>query len=887
MESILLHNNLDAKSLMSAITSSVPQSERSIHWLFEEQVMKTPDATAVTFDKSNITYKELNQRANQLAHYLRKQELPPETLVAICTERGIEMVVAILGVLKAGCAYVPLDPNYPIGRLSYMLEDSKAPFLLLSKLSLKSLFTDYKGKIVELKRNNHEIKSQSKYNLDFSVPAGNLAYVMYTSGTTGNPKGVCIEHRSLNNHMTWMNYTYHFTKNDVFLQKTPFSFDASVWEFFAPLLCGGQLIMAPDQAHADPAQLIKLIMKYNVTVIQLVPVMLREVLEQDNIKLCHSLRQVFCGGEALLPDTIRLFFKKFPALQLHNLYGPTEATIDATTISYDGNTEITDTILIGQPIANTEVYVLNDQLQECPIGEIGELYIGGAGLARGYLNQGELTKAKFIESPFAHQSSRLYKTGDLVRWLPEGNLEYIGRSDDQIKIGGCRVEIGEVEAYILQFEPIHQCAVKVQVHSNSLKFLVAYLVLKEGYEFSYKALHTFLSGVLPEHAIPNRYFALDKLPITPNGKIDRRSLPEIDQCPATVKLNYIPPKDIEEQTLVSIWESVLGLKQIGMNDNFFDLGGHSLSALRILSLIKNAFSVKMGPSSLLKAPTISELVTVIRAARQSAKDPEANSEEDSYVITLKSGAFKLPLFLIHPVGGTIFWYKRLSRYLGNDQPVYAIQDPGIDMQELLFANLEEMASFYLEAIQKIQPCGPYFIAGASFGATVSVEIAKQLEEKGETIKFIGLMDGCAHYPKKFADNVFFENLMRSQYEGMHLQFLSQGIIDTDFLLKLQSHRKEMLLNYKIPNLNSQLTLFKAMELWPVFRELKKIPYYGWETYSTKEVQVYTVPGNHETMFWEPHVQVLANRINNCLSKFDEKEKKLRSDRVRQSQTKIS
>lgn len=841
-----------------------PFPEKTVHQLFEEQVMRTPNQIAVLFEDKTLTFRELNQKANQLARYLKKHDILPETPIALCTKRSLEMVIGILAILKAGAAYVPIEPDCPAPRLDWMLKDCAAPILLLNDPTLKQQFSDYKGKIIEF--SHPDISSQAKTNFPHISNLNHLVYVLYTSGTTGNPKGVAIEHRSLLNHMNWMAKNYDFSQEDIFLQKTPFSFDASVWEFFAPLIVGGKLIIAPVEAHSDPNQLVDLIKKNQVTVIQLVPAMLREFLEQENVQNCRSLKHVFCGGEALLPEVVRLFFKRF-SIKLHNLYGPTETTIDATSITFKNAKSVTNAILIGKPINNTTVYVLDRYHAPVPVGSIGELYIGGFGLARGYLNQKNFSSKKFTESKFPLDSqlgNRLYQTGDLVRWLPDGNLEYLGRCDEQIKIHGYRVELGEIENALMQYELIQQCALNVQEYSESSKFLVAYLVLKPGARFDYTLLRNFLKDRLPEYMIPVRFVMLDKLPLTFNGKVNRKMLPKLsDQYQLGTKQKYVAPTNYEELTLASIWQSVLGIKHIGIFDNFFDLGGHSLSALRILTLIKNHFSIKLRTCKIFELPTIVELANELRKEQENPTTPRMRSS----IVAWPSTGFKRPIFLFHPIGGTIFWYKNLVRYLGNSRAIYAYQDPGIDAHEFLFDTVEQMATFYLSSIREIQPRGPYSLVGASFGATLAVEVAKQLADLGEKTSLIGLLDGWAFYPQKLDEREFFEKLMLEQYARIRVQFINQGIHDTDFLLKLQWRRKMMLLKYQLPILDNRLTLFKAEELWPIFKQ-KDSPLNWWEEFSTKPIDVHLVPGNHETMFWEPHIQVLTKKINEALNKYE-------------------
>ena len=848
---------------------------KPIHYFFEEQVLKTPYNLALVFENKSLTYFELNKKANQMAQHLQQLDVLPGSSIGICAKRSLEMVIGILGILKAGCAYLPLDPNYPNERLSYMLSDSKAP-IVLTDAFYPNLKTNIVGtNIVEIDKILEKMNIESDINTASLMSSENLAYIIYTSGTTGEPKGVAITHRSLVNHMLWMLPKFNFTEKDVFLQKTPFSFDASVWEFFAPLLCGGKLVLASNE---DPIDLNRLIKKYKVTILQLVPAMLRVFLEDKEFQACDSLQQVFAGGEALLPDIVSSFHQKMQA-KLHNLYGPTETTIQVTTYTYDRLVKhAPEIILIGKPISNVQIYVLDKYLNPMPVGVPGELYIGGLCLAQGYLNREALTQSRFIQNPFNKpKKNKLYNTGDMVRLLPDGNLEYLDRLDNQVKFHGFRIELSEIEATLFQHEGIRECAVVAQERSDKNgnltdKCLTAYYVkhidiankrlvnpkLLET-QFS-NELKIFLSTKLPSYMIPTRYVSLEKMPLNINGKLDRKALIKPD---FTRSENYVAPRNVLEIQICQIWREVLGFPEetIGIHDDFFNLGGNSLSALRTLSLAKNFFLIKLPTRTIFDYPTIEKLSEFVHTLQ---KNPILNTQPNSMlspIITLQKNGFEAPLFLIHPVGGTIFWYNLLSRYLGKHRPIYAIQDPGIDAEDLLFKSIPEMASFYLNAIQDIKPSGPYLLAGASFGGTVALEIANQLLQSGERVNFIGLLDSWPVYSNKFWEKEFFEQLMLQQFKRMDFTK------DFQFLLKLQKHRMSMLRYYKIPLVDAKITFFKAEELWPVFKEMATSSN-CWEPFSTKPVDTHMVPGNHETMFWEPHVQMLADKIHQSINKID-------------------
>ncbi|MEH2133322.1 MAG: amino acid adenylation domain-containing protein [Nostoc sp.] len=585
--------------------------DKCIHQLFEEQVERTPDAVAVVFENQQLTYHELNCRANQLAHYLRPLGVEADLLVGICVERSLEMVVGLLGILKAGGAYVPLDPEYPQDRLTFMLADAQVSVLLTQQHLVEKL-PQHQARVVHLDKDWFAIAKSSQENPIAEVQTSNLAYVIYTSGSTGQPKGVMLSHSNLCNHTFWMQATFPLTEKDKVLQKTPFGFDASVWEFYAPLLAGGQLLIAEPGGHTDSAYLLRLIAQQQVTTVQLVPSLLQMLLEQGGIETCHSLKHVFCGGE-VLPVTLQEGLLSKLDVNLHNLYGPTEACIDAT--FWNCQREIYPQLVpIGRPIDNTQIYVLDQNLQPVPVGVPGELHIGGAGLAKGYLNRSELTQEKFIPNPFNNskfkiQNSKLYKTGDLARYLPDGNIEYLGRIDNQVKIRGFRIELGEIEAALSQHSDVQTSVVIIREDIPGNKRLVAYVVPQPQITPTVSVLRSFLKEKLPEYMIPSAIVTLESLPLTPNGKIDRRALPA-PEARTGIESSLIAPRTPIEEKLAQIWAQVLRVEQIGIHDNFFELGGDSILSIQIISRAKVA-GIKLTVKQLFANQTIAQLATVV------------------------------------------------------------------------------------------------------------------------------------------------------------------------------------------------------------------------------------------------------------------------------------
>jgi amino acid adenylation domain-containing protein/non-ribosomal peptide synthase protein (TIGR01720 family) len=601
--------------------------DKCIHQLFTEQAIKTPNAVAVIFGDSQLNYQELNSKANQLAHYLQQNGVKPEIIVGICCDRSLEMVISLLAVLKAGGAYIPLDPSYPPERLRFMVEDSNLA-VLLTQAKLLDLVSNFPVNTICLDDEEYIIAQNPSINPVNLNTLEHLAYVIYTSGSTGTPKGVMIPHRALCNHMLWMQTELPLNSSDKVLQKTPFSFDASVWEFYAPLLVGGTLVLAKPDGHQDPGYLTELIIKENITILQLVPSLLRVLLDTFALPQCQSLRRVFCGGEILPWELQQRFYRQFEHCELYNLYGPTEAAIDTTYWLCPRQGEPINSI--GKPISNVQVYILDADLQPVPIGIPGEIYIGGAGLARGYLNRPELTAEKFItvgafrgsvgairpkglasrrESPL--RNGKLYKTGDKGRYLPGGNIEFLGRIDNQVKLRGFRIELGEIETQLEQHLQIKQAVVEVREVETNRQRLVAYLVAKQDYLLTSKELRSYLQERLPQYMIPGIFVCLESLPLTPNGKIDRHALPisEITSDYPRDRNLTITPRNQIESTLMDIWTEVLQVDNIGIHDNFFELGGDSIISLQVIAKAKNE-GIQLTPKQIFQYQTIADLGTV-------------------------------------------------------------------------------------------------------------------------------------------------------------------------------------------------------------------------------------------------------------------------------------
>ena len=582
-----------------------------VHDLVEAQARRTPDSVAVVFEGEHLSYRQLNQAANRLANHLRKHGIGPDTTVGFCVERSLDMVVGLLAILKAGGAYVPLDPEYPRERLDFMVKDSNLS-VLLTQNRLRDALPDSEARVICLDKDECLWADTDEENPSRETTADNLVYVIYTSGTTGQPKGVMITHRAACNHLYWRHNYFPLTGSDRVLQKASLNFDDSFWEIFEPLTTGAQLVIAQPGKHQDVRYLVQTIIKQEITAFCLVPSVLQLFVEEPEVERCTTLKRVTTGGEVLSGELQQRFFQQLQA-DLYNGYGPTEATIAVTYWKCKREDRRT-TVPIGRPIDNTQVYLLDARLQPVPIGVPGELYIGGDTLATGYFNRPELTDEHFIANPLRSPgitSSRLYRTGDRARYLPDGTIEFLGRLDDQIKILGVRIELGEIEMALKKHPQVQQVVVIDREDESGDKRLVAYVVTEDDEALDTGEFRQFLQQTLPAHMIPSAFVNLNTFPLTTNGKINRRALPKPSLSDMQATVTYIAPKTPLEQQLADIWKKMLKLEQVGIHDNFFELGGHSLLAMQIISRIHEVIQVELPLPQMFEAPTIEQMALSI------------------------------------------------------------------------------------------------------------------------------------------------------------------------------------------------------------------------------------------------------------------------------------
>jgi len=881
-------------------TASYYPQDQCLHQLFEAKAAENPQAVAIVCQGESLTYGELAAKAEQLACYLQDLGVQAETLVGICLERSLAMIIGLFGILKAGGAYVPLDPNYPPARLAHILEDSGAK-ILLTQTKLLDRLPSSSGKVVYLDQDWQKIEAIAKptrrvipqqRQLESTVDSHNLAYGIYTSGSTGNPKGVAIEHHSVVNTLWDMEQRFQVGGGDRILAVSSLSFDLSVYDIFGILGSGGTVIIPAPEPCPNPEHWLALMNQGGVTIWNSAPALMELLLNYiitNHQILPPSLRLVLLSGDRISPTLVMQLQALNPQLEIISLGGATEASIWSIYYPIQNLSSSTKTIPYGRPLKNQTFYILDQQLQLMPVGVTGELYIGGVGVARGYLHREKLTATKFIADLFNDQlaTARLYKTGDLGRYLEDGNIEFLGRMDNQVKIRGVRVELGEIEATLLQHPDLKETLVAIAPANGDQQAkqssLVAYCVLKTNSTTTRRQLRDFLTTKLPEYSIPKAFVLLDALPLTPNGKIDRQALLELSLNPLETENDFLPPQDRLEWQLSQIWSRILNVKPIGRNDNFFELGGNSLLALRLFEQIQSTFGKNLPLATLFQAPTIAQLASLMLERGWSASW--------SSLVSIQPHGHQSPLFLIHAVGGNVLSYRNVAAALGTKRPIYGLQARGLDGQQAPLTSIEEMATNYLEEIRVIQPDGPYCLAGHSCGGVIAFEMAQQLRRQGEKVAVLALFDtyGPNYHDKSTV----------SQRLAIHLSNL--GKLSSREKLTYFTGRLEFALRSKIPQ-HWQQRYFQLVDLFrspearlvslvgncnlvavekyqpaayqgkiTLFRaEVRRAygffdPYGGWQGLAVGGIDVYEVPGEHITMLLKAeNAQILAAKLNAVL-----------------------
>ncbi|MBJ3766609.1 non-ribosomal peptide synthetase DhbF [Bacillus subtilis] len=715
---------------------------------FEKQAALRPDAIAVVYEDQALSYAELNERANRLARMLISEGVGPEQFVALALPRSLEMAVGLLAVLKAGAAYLPLDPDYPADRIAFMLKDAQPAFIMTNTKAANHIPpVENVPKIVlddpELAEKLNTYPAENPKNKDRTQPLSplNTAYVIYTSGSTGVPKGVMIPHQNVTRLFAATEHWFRFSSDDIWTMFHSYAFDFSVWEIWGPLLHGGRLVIVPHHVSRSPEAFLRLLVKEGVTVLNQTPSAFYQFMqaerEQPDLGQALSLRYVIFGGEALELSRLEDWYNRYPENrpQLINMYGITETTVHVSYIELDRSmAALRANSLIGCGIPDLGVYVLDERLQPVPPGVAGELYVSGAGLARGYLGRPGLTSERFIADPFGPPGTRMYRTGDVARLRADGSLDYVGRADHQVKIRGFRIELGEIEAALVQHPQLEDAAVIVREDQPGDKRLAAYVIPSEE-TFDTAELRKYAAERLPDYMVPAAFMTMKELPLTPNGKLDRKALPAPDFAAAVTGRG---PRTPQEEILCDLFMEVLHLPRVGIDDRFFDLGGHSLLAVQLMSRIREALGVELSIGNLFEAPTVAGLAERLEmGSSQSALD---------VLLPLRTSGDKPPLFCVHPAGGLSWCYAGLTTNIGTDYPIYGLQARGIGQREELPKTLDDMAADYIKQIRTVQPKGPYHLLGWSLGGNVVQAMATQLQNQGEEVSLLVMLDA---YPNHF------------------------------------------------------------------------------------------------------------------------------------------
>jgi len=862
-----------------------------LHEIFEEQVVRTPDAQAVAYLDQSLSYRELNHRSNQVAHYLRAKGIGPETLVGICMERAPEMIIALLGILKAGAAYLPLDASYPSERLAYMLDDAKAPVVLTQRRLLEKL-GGADGRLLAVDDHWSAIAGHNATNPKSGVKPENLAYVIYTSGSTGKPKGVMIHHLGLANYLCWASCFYRMWEGQGSLVHSPIGFDLTITTLFGPLLVGQRVVLLPEGIGID--ELVAALRSgKDYSVVKITPTHLEALAHMlSDGDLAGRVRVLVIGGEMLRWEHIAAWRKHAPATRLINEYGPTE-TVVGCCIYEAGDRIDAGSVPIGVAIDNMQMHILDGDWKPVAAGDTGEIYIGGVGVARGYLNQPETTQAKFLTLALnGAPPARVYKTGDLARALPDGALEYLGRTDHQVKIRGYRIELGEIEVALAQHPAVRDCVVLAREERGE-KRLVGYVIGHGGKAPGPDELRGFLHERLPVYMVPAAFVALDAFPLTVNGKIDRDALPSPDERSRALDTPVMAPTETLELQLLGIWEEILAVRPIGITDNFFDIGGDSLKAVLMATKVEEVRGRHIPPAILLEENTIQKLA---RAIHRLDLEPH-----DKTIVPVQAKGHLPPLYLVPGIGGMVLGLSYLAQRLGTNQPLCGLQARGIKDMESPCESIEEVARHYIGAIRAAQPQGPYFIGGYSFGGVVAFEMARQLHADGRQVGILAIFDTEAPLPQPFdfwgfirnlpfwltdfvlrrhpftvAADVFgkIRSLSTRVAEKIAPRVGMQGPkrqIEDD--VEMPSHWPERyrrvieahykaLLAYKPGLYPGIMTLFRT-KAQPLLRAHADN---GWGRLVQGTVEIYSVDGQHMNFLQEPYVRSVATQLRIALEK---------------------
>jgi amino acid adenylation domain-containing protein len=852
----------------------------ALHSLISKQAAKASHKTAITFGDEKISYQSLNEKANQLSAFLIKNKINTGDKVALALDRSIEMVITLLAIMKAGSVYIPLDPQFPIERINYMLDDSQAIMLLTSQKYKGTYQSKAQELIIEDIWPN--LTHYPVTDPEIKVNGDDLVYILYTSGSTGMPKGVQIAHHNLVNFLISMQNEPGISESDKLLAVTTISFDIAGLELFLPLISGAEIILADAASAKDGRALLDLVKKENITIMQATPYTWRIMLEAgwDN----KNPLKVICGGEAL---PVELAYRILNTNStLWNVYGPTETTIWSTAKEI---TTANKVISIGRPINNTSIYILDEFLKPQAPGVPGEIYIGGDGVGKGYLNRPELTAEKFINDLYSKiPGSLMYRTGDLGKFMPNGEIECLGRIDSQVKIRGYRIETGEIEFHLAKINDIKQAVVLALPDHKGIDKLIAFVITDTEDSINHSQISnwkTILKKNLPDYMLPDGFINISSIPLTPNGKIDKKTLAK--HTLPTVKEEYLKPapRTYIEKLVADIWTEFLGIENIGIHNNFFELGGHSLIALQVMTRIELKTGKRLPLASLFENPTVEKLAQLL--------EPDAKPVTWDSLVPIKSKGNKMPLYMVHGAGLNVLLFNTLAMHLDDDQPVYGLQAKGLDGIEEPLDSIEAIAAHYIKEITQQNPTGPYALAGYSFGGIIAYEMARQLETSGKEVKMLAMFDTYAYrsphfdppltklYKKTrfFKDKILYTFKLENGVKGIsdRARSVKRKIIRAYWDLRYGEDQKQTgFFGYsnKVDKMNEfagrhyQLKPHHiAVELFRAEKRtfyMDDFEYLGWKPYALKGVHIHNIPGEHNTIFKAPNDKLFAKELQKCL-----------------------
>ncbi|WP_445356041.1 amino acid adenylation domain-containing protein [Microbulbifer sp. EKSA008] len=847
--------------------------------LLIRQAQVSPDGRALTDESSSFDYQSMRQSVRSIAAQLNAHHVGRGDIVAVTAERSVELSLSLQAVIEAGAAYLPLDISYPDERLALMLEDANPKLIIAGENQVHRFGENSAVPCTAPVLAIENLLQQSSPNelIAVEIRPEDPAYLIYTSGSTGRPKGVLVSHEAIVNRLLWMQAEYNLTENDVVLQKTPSSFDVSVWEFFWPLIRGAELVMAPPEAHRDPEHLLQIISKYQVTTMHFIPSMLAAMVDHldsqpSSVPLTKSLRRVFCSGEALSKELASAYASYFKA-PLHNLYGPTEAAVDVTYCPADLRLNLGEGtgIPIGKPVWNTQLRILDQFLRPVGIGVPGELYLSGMQLALGYLNRHGLTAERFVADPYA-VGERMYRTGDVVRWMPDGNVEYLGRSDDQVKIRGLRIEIGEIEQALSSLEGVRQAAVHARVLSQSKatgdnRQLVGYVILDNPEKFpeTLSPLLDQLAQSLPAHMVPSALVAVETFPLSANGKLERKALPD----PESDKTDSgRPPSEGAEQIIANAFCKMLDLESVTAEASFFELGGHSLLAMRLAAELRQCLSLPVTVGQIMVSPTVEGLAAVL-TDENLRKDPEKAGFGNILPIRAGTGT---PLFCINPGSGFSWQYTGFPKYLEGNWPIIGLQSPRPNGPVAISESMDEAVERYLQTLLSAQPKGPYHLMGYSFGGTVAVALASKLTALGHQVAFVGLFDTYPPEGQEWKRPT--EDEAREEVEREKRQFLSAA--EGEFADEATLAEQTKMFNDIVANYDDTVRLLSDADTQPysgnvqLFVAEKTLPE-GWDVDKCwspflNDMQQHRLPFAHDDILSPTSLEVLGPLLNGILAK---------------------